>query len=773
LAKGNGVPSQLGRPDPRGLDRAAVRGGDGGAFVAGDPDDRPAGFSRTDVGAWDLDLAKGKLTWTAATEAMHGLAPGTFNGSLAGFAAVVHAEDRAAVRAAIASAVETGEPLAVEYRVARVGGMTSWLVATGRAHYDAGGAVVRLSGVIADVTARRRAEAGLRRREARFRSLVHHARDVVLIVGPDGAVRFANPAVARLLGRRPEELVGTAFAALVHDDDAAVARGLVADAAAHDGRRPPCELRCRHGDGSSRDLEVAATGLLSDPGVTGIVLHVRDVTDRKAAEARLARQAFHDGLTGLPNRALFTERLERELRVDGPRRQQVAVLFMDLDRFKAVNDGLGHAAGDALLVAAAQRLAASVPADATLARFGGDEFAVLLVGAANARATGVAQDLLRALDTPLDVRGREVFAPASIGIAVGAAKRATVGELLRAADVALYQAKRAGGATAVVYEAHMTVQPPVWFELEADLRRAIERDELRLHFQPLVEARSGRLVAVEALVRWQHPTRGLVSPGDFIPLAEETGLIVPIGDWVLDAACRQMAAWLAREGTRHIDAVHVNLSARQLRLPRFVADVERRLGETGLPAQRLRLEVTEQVLVDDVRSGAGALAALRKLGVRLAIDDFGTGASSLAHLRELEADLLKLDRSYVKRLDVDLADRAVVRAVTALGHAFGMRVVAEGVETAAQLAGAQLVGCDWIQGYLCGSARPASELQVFFGESERSRVVGSAAESGSAPYEGPTEALAAILGIAGTAELGRTGPAEAGKNGQTAVFPRA
>jgi diguanylate cyclase (GGDEF)-like protein len=497
-------------------------------------------------------------------------------------------------------------------------------------------------------------------------------------------------------------------------------------------------------------VELTAAALCGLPGIQGTILTARDVTEQRAAEERMAFQASHDALTGLPNRSRFKVCLASAVN-EGRRDLPVTVLFIDLDRFKVINDSLGHDAGDAMLVAVAQRLRECVEPDALLARTGGDEFTVCLTGVAQSAAFTIAERVIQSLEVPIPIGGREVCTGASIGIACGFAKRDQAADLMRQADVALHQAKRAGRGRAKIYQAKMTVEPPVWFELEPALRRAVEREELRLHYQPIMEAVSKRVVAVEALLRWVHPTRGLVPPMDFISLAEETGLIVPIGEWLLGEACRQMAMWCAAYPSGSLDAMHVNVSSRQLQHSSFAKTVERLLEESGLPPHRLRLEVTERVLVEDVRSESGTLAAIRDLGVLLAIDDFGAGASSLGHLRELRADVLKLDRSLIQRMDIDLGDRAVVRAVTALAHAFDMRVVAEGIETPSQLASIIAVGCDWGQGFLYGSARSASEMAVYLDDANLNPsggLNGFRAEPGL-----PTKELAAILGIAHTGLL--------------------
>ena len=451
------------------------------------------------------------------------------------------------------------------------------------------------------------------------------------------------------------------------------------------GRRQPVDYRARHRDGSWRWVEATVTNLLADPSVGGIVVNARDVTERREAEARLAHQAFHDPLTGLPNRARFAELLEaavRRARSDG---RSVGVLLLDLDGFKIVNDSLGHEVGDQQLVAVAQRLVSCLDRGETVARFGGDEFTVLLEEADAEEATATADRILAAMAEPMDVAGREVAGGASIGIALGPAHGVTPGELLKAADVALYRAKDAGGGLAVVYDPGMAAEALARFELELDLRGALEAGELGLAYQPVVDLATGRVVAVEALARWDHPERGPVPPEAFVPLAEETGLIVPIGAWVLEQACREAARW-ADAATGDAPVVSVNVGARQLRRPGFVEQVVRILAATGLAPERLQLEVSEQVLVEELRATSATLRGLRALGLELAIDDFGSGASSLGYFRELNAHALKVDRSFVLRLASDPGERAIVRAITDVAHAYGMHVTVEGIETAEQAA---------------------------------------------------------------------------------------
>ena len=435
---------------------------------------------------------------------------------------------------------------------------------------------------------------------------------------------------------------------------------------------------------------------------------VRLHRELREREARLAHQAFHDALTGLPNRALFLDRLEHALGRSRREGQPLAVLFLDLDRFKHVNDTLGHAVGDELLVTIAARLRGCLRDTDTLARFGGDEFALLLEEIGDlAGALRIADRLLATLAPALRVAGRDLVVGTSIGIALSAGVEDTPADLLRFADVALYRAKDAGRGGYEIFYPGMDGAALSRLELEHDLRGALARDELRVHYQPLIELRTGQVAAVEALVRWEHPTRGLIAPGDFIPLAEETGLIVPLGRWVLAEACRQLQSCQAAYPDVPPPALTVNLSARQFRHPDLVADVAAALATSGLAAGRLFLEVTETVAMERIEETLATLATLRALGVRLALDDFGTGHSSLAYLQRLPLDRLKIDRSFFRDT---VENRAIVRAVVELARGLGLGVTAEGLETAEQVAWASAVGCERGQGFYFAHPLPPDEL---------------------------------------------------------------
>ena len=426
---------------------------------------------------------------------------------------------------------------------------------------------------------------------------------------------------------------------------------------------------------------------------------------------QLTRQAFRDPLTNLPNRALFMDRLTHGLTRAQRRHEHLAVLFLDLDRFKVVNDTLGHSVGDQLLVEVSRRLTSALRPGDTVARLGGDEFGILLEDVADAEtAEAVALRIEESLGTPYRFEGREVFVTASIGIALSSAKLGLPEEILRDADLAMYHAKAKGKARHEVFDGSMSAPALDRMDLEMDLRSAISRHEFRLHYQPILRLDTGKITEVEALIRWQHEKRGLLQPDEFIGLTEETGLIVPIGQWVLSEACKQARLWQVEYPTTPPLVMSVNLSAKQFQNPKLVEEITQALDESGLAPSCLKLEITESTVMQDAPVTLTKLTELKELGVRLAIDDFGTGYSSLGYLKRFPVDTLKIDRSFVKGLSPDGGDNAIVRAVVTVAKSLNMDVTAEGVETEAQLAELRALGCDRWQGFLF--ARPVSPERV-------------------------------------------------------------
>ena len=557
----------------------------------------------------------------------------------------------------------------------------------------------------------------------RFRSLFDHHPDAAFTLDPAGVLAAVNAACTELTGLGPAQLLGTPFAALVAPEGRELTARRMAAALA--GAPQVWDADVLHANGRRSCAQLTAIPMVIDGRVCGVHGIAKDVTIHRVMEEQLAHQAFHDALTGLANRVLFRERVERALlraarAREGGAAEHVAVVFLDLDDFKAVNDSLGHAEGDRLLEAVAGRLLKATRGCDTVARLGGDEFAVLLDGmAARDDAGAVVQRITSALRAPVALTAKEVTASCSLGLA-----HATPGdgpdELLRNADVAMYRAKAAGKSRHAVFEPAMHAAVLERVELEADLRRAVERGELTLVYQPLVELATGRLLSFEALVRWHHPRRGLVAPALFVPLAEDTGLIAGVGRWVLRAACAQLAAWAAEPGLADV-GVGVNVSGRQIDDPGFVADVAAVLAETGLAPARLTLEITESVIMREPDATLERLHALKALGVRLAIDDFGTGYSSLSYLQRFPVDALKIDKSFVDGVGRGGSDAALARTIVALAEMLRIRSVAEGIERADQRAQLAALGCDVGQGYLFarplapddavrlfGAARPAA-----------------------------------------------------------------
>ena len=548
------------------------------------------------------------------------------------------------------------------------------------------------------VRQRRRARAR-EQSEALVAALIQNASDIITVLGPDGAIRYQSPSVERVLGHPLATLDQAFVSKLVHPDDRSALITALRDLRSRPaGSIVTVKCRIRHADGAWRHLEIVGNNLLNDPNVEGLVLTARDVTERQALEDQLRHQAFHDSLTGLANRALFANRVEHALIRSARRGAPLAVLYLDLDDFKTINDTIGHADGDDLLVTVADRLRASLRMGDTAARLGGDEFAVLLDELTDdTEALVVAERILAALQPPFVLQGREVTTGASIGIAISDLG-GSADDLLRNADVAMYMAKSQGKNRCVTFAPEMHRRIIERLGLRHDLQRALDDGgELHLRYHPVVDLGSGTLAGFEALVRWTHPERGLISPADFIPLAEETGLIVPLGRWVLEEAIGAARRWEREHGGGLF--LTVNLSGRQLAEASLTDDVARALAESGFAPGRLILEITESVLLTDSDAVVTQLEDLRRLGVRLAVDDFGTGYSSLAYLRRFPVNILKIDKSFVDQVDTSSEGVALTRAIVDLAKGLGLRTIAEGIERVDQAAALWDLGCRLGQGF--------------------------------------------------------------------------
>lgn len=576
------------------------------------------------------------------------------------------------------------------------------------------GKVVLVYGIYVDQTERLRAEAALRESEEKFRSLAEQSLQGIFVL-KHGRIAYANQMMADITGYDLGDFLGfdqQALEGIIHPAD----RGFVVATAngfeIGDGEvSPQSEYRLITKSGAVKWVlqQTRTVQFDGDLGVEGVLI---EITKRKHAEEQLLQSALHDSLTGLPNRASFHDRVDLALeRTRGRSQSPFAVLFLDLDRFKLINDGYGHQAGDRLLVEIAHRLRRAVRPGDTVARLGGDEFTVLIPDIKGPEeAVSVAQRIHTALSKSFQVGDHEVFTSASTGIAISSAQYDSPDEILRDADIAMYQAKANGRARHFMYDESMHPLLLSQLHLENDLRRALEREEFVLHYQPIVDALSGRIVACEALVRWQHPERGLLPPGEFLSMAEETGLINPIGEWVLRTGCRQAARWMHECSGITSPAVSINLFSRQFTRAELVVYIQEVLDEFKLPPDRLQLEITESAIIDVPELAIEVMRRLRDLGIKVHLDDFGTGYSSLAYLQRFAIDTLKIDRGFIQRIGSDGGGAEIVQTIISLARNLGMDALAEGIEKPEQLTAVRDMGCGFAQGFLFAKPLPPDEI---------------------------------------------------------------
>jgi diguanylate cyclase (GGDEF)-like protein/PAS domain S-box-containing protein len=621
-------------------------------------------------------------------------------------------EDRARVARVIHAALRSSDAFEVEYRIRRADGQIAWVLERGVGIRNSHGQPAWIEGYIQDISERMAVDEMMREAVRRYESLFENATEGIFQTTPDGRYLSANPALARIYGHAtPDELIShlhdiehqlyvqperrAEFVRLMQEQG--TVRNFESQVYTRDGRIIWISENARvvrHADGSVQFYE-------------GTVV---DITERREHEAALEYQAHHDSLTGLPNRALLPDRIEQAIAQAGRSGKQVAVVFVDLDHFKLINDSLGHHVGDRLLLEVASRLKTCVRGNDTVVRQGGDEFVLVLAEQQGEDdILAVVSRLLDAVSQPWTDNGQEYGLSCSIGVSCFPQDGDESGALLRSADAAMYQAKASGRSTYHFYTPELNQAVSERLELENSLRHALEREEFRVYYQPRIDVASSRIVGAEALIRWDCPGKGIVPPDSFISIAEETGLIIPIGQWILREACRQNSAW-RRAGLPPI-AVSVNLSPIQFRHTGLVDSVAAALTEAGLDPKSLELEVTESFVMHDAERINVAMQSLKALGVDIAVDDFGTGYSSLSYLKRFPVDRLKVDKSFVRDIDSDPDDAAIVRAIITLGHALNLRVVAEGVETAAHLDYLKLHGCDEVQGYYFSRPVPASQLE--------------------------------------------------------------
>ncbi len=663
------------------------------------------------VGSWTLDLAHDKLVWSDEVFRLFEIDKDRFDASYAAFLALIHPDDRAAVNQAYGASLQSRTPYEVTHRLLMQDGRIKWVHERGTSDFDAAGRPLRSSGTVQDITERKLAEAELRIAAAAFQS-----QESTLVTDAQGVILRVNAAFTATTGYSAAEVVGRTPALLRSGRHNADFYRAMWESIDRTGGWQG-EVWDRRKDGTEYPKWLTISAVKDENGaVTHYVGTHFDITERKQAEEKINALAFFDTLTGLPNRTLLLDRLKQTMTVSARNANHGALMFIDLDNFKTLNDTQGHDMGDQLLKQVAERLRNCVREGDTVARFGGDEFVVVLTGLsalkqdAAASSEAVGEKIIAALGQAFLLGAVMHRATASIGIALFDGESLTLDDLLKQADLAMYQAKDAGRNTLRFFDPAMQAAVMSRATLETELRAALHERQFLLHYQAQVVS-EGRLTGAEVLVRWQHPERGMVSPAEFIPLAEETGLIVPLGEWVLETACAQLAVWAKQPALAHL-SIAVNVSAHQFHLPDFVERVLMTLRRTGANPQRLKLELTESLLVAHVEQIIGKMSALKAEGVRFSLDDFGTGYSSLSYLKRLPLDQLKIDQSFVRDVLTDPNDAAIAKTVVALAHGLGLGVIAEGVESAAQrdfLAGA---GCYAYQGYFFGRPGPVHEFEA-------------------------------------------------------------
>jgi len=587
----------------------------------------------------------------------------------------------------------------VEAQLRRKDGTGFWAHLSTSLIRDQDGTPSYMISLVQDITDRKTSEMQLRRNEERVRALIQNSSDIISVISASGNMLFISPSVSRVLGFRREELLGEPFVDLITEESRPSFQLTLEDLKDRPNQTIRAEMRGRHRDGTWRWLEVVCTNLVDVEDIGGFVLNARDVTDRKAFEQQLEWQAFHDPLTALPNRMHFRDCLDQELARAARHRRSVGVLFIDLDRFKVINDSLGHGGGDQTLVSVGQRILDTLRSGELVARFGGDEFAVLIDDATPASAKSTAARILSALARPVPVLHRLSSVEASIGIALSDTALDQADSLMRAADIALYRAKALGGATSILYETQMHSEALRRIELETDLQMALERNEIEPYFQPEYNIQTGELRGLEVLMRWHRRKHGLTLPDVFLPFAEESGIIAQLGEYTFRTACTQLRSWIDAGIVPDDLYLSFNLSQRETRLPDLVETIERILSEIGIDPRRIQFEISEQALTSGDEVRLSTAAKLKRLGAKLTVDQFGSGPSSLTLFRDLPITGLKVDRSFhIRALETD-PEGGISSSIVAIGGRLHIQMTILGLETEEQLEDARATGFHCGQGF--------------------------------------------------------------------------
>ena len=676
----------------------------------------------THLGSWELvlteldDLNNNEVRWSDETYRIFGYEPGQIKASNEVFYNATHPDDRTRISEVLFEAIEQRKAYHIEHRIILPDGSERFVYGQAELTFDRQtGKPIKLLGTVQDITERKRADDALRESENKFRMLVENTSEGLLQVDTDDHTQFINNRFCEMIGYSADELINKDWTQILLDDEGRNLIGL-ANERRRKGISDRYEIKLRKKSGELFWVIVGGAPMVDPEGkIIGSMGVFSDITERKRAEEQLLHDAFHDGLTGLANRALFMDHLQMTIERGKSRHSNLyAVLFLDFDRFKIINDSLGHAEGDRLLKQIVQRLESSTRTGDLVARFGGDEFVILLCEMLDeSDAVQIAERIQNSLKNSFNLSGNEVFVSASIGIALSTSGHKRAEDMLRDADIAMYRAKATGRARHQVFDETMHQQATTQLQLETEMRQALERREFQLHYQPIIKLKTNELIGFEALVRWIHPKRGIVSPMEFIPAAEETGLILPLGRWILEESCRQLREWQNAHLSAAPLVVSVNLSCKQFLQSDFVEQIAQTLAATGLAPRCLKLEITESYLMEDSEKAVRIMKRLCSLGVELSLDDFGTGYSSLSYLHRLPVDYLKIDRSFVSRMTESNENSEIVQTIIKLAQNLKMKVIAEGIETAEQFVHLKNLDCEYAQGYFFSKPLAAAAAEKF------------------------------------------------------------